>query len=127
MKQHLNFYRLECHFPHVVEVPYLVLKRGRLTWKHYLFNLDELYMIFLRYLSTPLRQYEIAIEFGRTPQEVSKGILWFHKKLARVSKRYLQVCVTSIIAETNLSTRPHFPHQHHSQNQNCYYTSALSP
>jgi len=87
---HINYFTRFAHFPHVVEVCYRVLSNGRAVMRKYSFNIDELYLIFLRYLATPIRQLDVAIQFGRTPQEISRGVIWFHKRLYPVSKSYLQ-------------------------------------
>jgi len=87
---HLNFFTRFANFPLVVETPYQVMNKGRPAMRKYVFNIDELYLMFLRYLATPMRQLEVAVEFGRTPQEVSRGIIWFHRQLEPVAKLYLQ-------------------------------------
>jgi len=88
--RHLNFYVRECGFPETIEIAYSVLEHGRQRRKVIRFEIGELYLIFLRYLACPIRQYEVAIEFGRLTNEISRGIKWFHINLAEVSKQYLQ-------------------------------------
>jgi hypothetical protein len=65
--------------------------KGRPVQKRHVFNIDEIYLMFLNYLSTPVRQLDVAVKFGRTIPEVSRAITWFHKKLFPISKFYLQV------------------------------------
>jgi len=88
--QHLNFFVRFANFPALVEVDYSVLRNGALRRKCYTFPIDELYLIYLRYSAVPIRQLEVAVEFGRTPPEVSRGFGWFQRRLSEVSRAYLQ-------------------------------------
>merc|ERR1719508_1337 len=88
--QHLNFFTIYENFPAVVQVPYDVIRRGRPTRLYYTFPLEELYLIYLRYVAVPVRELEVAIEFGRTIPEISRGVTWFQRRLERVSRYYLQ-------------------------------------
>lgn len=100
---HLNFFTRFANFPHEVETPYQVMNKGRPSMRKYVFNIDELYLMFLRYLATPMRQLEVAVEFGRTPHEVSRGIIWCHRQLEPVAKLYLQVQSVGESCERSLS------------------------
>jgi len=46
--------------------------------------------MYLRYTATPVRQIDVAKEFGRIISEVSRGIKWFHRRLAIVSRSFVQ-------------------------------------
>lgn len=88
--QHLNFLMEYRNFPRHIQIPYDVLDNGRPRRLYYSFEIDELYLIYLRYMSVPIRQLECAIEFGRTVPEISRGITWFQRHLCTVSRSYLQ-------------------------------------
>lgn len=90
MSKHINYLLQFWNFAPLIEVDYDVLVRGIVQRKQYKFPIDELYLMYLRYFAIPCRQNEVAEEFGRTIPEVSRGILWFHRHLAEVSKSFLQ-------------------------------------
>ena len=87
VKKILKFFVYFGNMPETVYVPYIAKNRVR----HYIFGIEELFLMCLMYMCHPVRQLEVAIRFGRTVPEVSRGLTYFHGLLHPISQRFLQV------------------------------------
>merc|ERR1719186_1005544 len=84
IKKHLKYFVQHGGFQPVVDVED---DRGITVVR---FALDELYLISLHYLAIPIRLWDLQYFSGRHMSELSRGMKFFHRKLIRISRQFVQ-------------------------------------